>query len=145
MDIQHLSNNLKTLTAAFEPITDKFHTDHAADYIDLNQEAMDMGEDAVGAKLPTYSNKAYEKWKTARGGKSGGHWNLDLYGGFRAGMKMNNRFEIFSTDSKADKLVDLTNSNDNDIFGVQPKRLDQYAKDQLIPEFNDLMLKKLMQ
>ena len=144
MDIQKLNANLQSLTSTFDTVTDKFHTDHAADYIDLNQEAMDMGEDAVGAKLPTYSNKSYEEWKRARGGKSGAFWDLKLDGGFRAGMKMNNRFEIFSTDSKADKLVDLTNSNDNDIFGVQPKRLDQYAKDQLIPEFNDLMLKKLM-
>ena len=145
MDIQKLNANLQSLTSTFDTVTDKFHTDHAADYIDLNQEAMDMGEDAVGAKLPTYSNKSYEEWKRARGGKSGAFWDLKLDGGFRAGMKMNNRFEIFSTDSKADKLVDLTNSNDNDIFGVQPKRLDQYAKDQLIPEFNDLMLEKLMQ
>lgn len=144
MDIQQLSKNLQSLTSTYEAVTDKFHTDHASDYIDLNQAALDVGEDAVGAKLPTYSNKAYAAWKRSRGGKSGEHWNLDLYGGFRAGMKMNNRDEIFSTDSKAEKLVSLTNANDNDIFGVQPKRLDQYAKDQLIPEFNDLMLKKLM-
>lgn len=145
MDIQHLSNNLKTLTAAFEPITDKFHTDHAADYIDLNQEALSVGEDAFGVKLPTYANDEYAAWKRSRGSKSGDNWDLNLDGGFYAGMKMDHNSEIFSTDSKARKLVDLTNSVDNDIFGVQPKRLDQYAKDQLIPEFNDLMLKKLMQ
>lgn len=140
MDLQQFGTNLNNFVVGYEATTDKLHSDNTAAYIDLNEDAMDKGEDALGNDLPEYHNPAYAQMKRSRGSKSNGKWDLKHTGDFRSAMKMNNQGFIFSTNWKQSKLVSLLGE---DIFGVQPVLLDRHIKEQMIPEFEDIIKTKL--
>lgn len=143
MDLQIFASDLNNFTGNYGAITDKLHKDQTASYIDLNNEALDVGEDALGNELPMLSNPAYAAGKRSKGGKSKGKWDLKDTGDFRRAMSMDKEGFIFSRDNKAGKLVPLLEGFGLDIFGVQEKKLDAHIKEQIIPEFYDIIRTKL--
>ena len=140
MDIQEFSNKIEALVSDFDSLTDAFYLSYKPDFIDLNEQALDIGEDALGDKLPEYRNPEYAALKQSLGSKSGKHWDLKLEGDFRRGLKMDDAGNIFSTDSKSSTFERLLG---RDIYGAQTKLLDTFIVEQITPDFDAILRKQL--
>lgn len=137
MKIRELANNLDIFVRNYDAIVDEFHKEHGADFIDLNTDAMDKGEDSEGKATPEYRNPQYAGFKGAIGGNRK-NWDFKLSGDLREAMYIKNGL-ISSTDSKTSKLLSAV----PDMFGVQKKMLTPYLKQQYIPDFVMLLKKEL--
>lgn len=143
MDLQTLYNNVNQLISGWTQFEDDVFDAVKPDLIDINAEQLNVGDDAEGSAMPEYANSSYARFKLSRGSRSNGRWDLNLTGSFQSKMKINDDGQIFSTDSKARKLTDITNSLDLDIFGVQKDRLSQYNKEYAAPMIKDMILERL--
>lgn len=140
MDLQEFSGNIERLTTSLDQITTDLYLSYKPDFIDLNEDALDVGEDVNGDKLPEYRSPEYESLKMAIGSRSGGHWDLKLEGNFRRAMDMTNEGIIYSKDSKMSKFTSILGDT---FMGVQAKRLDPFIKEQILPDFDSILRKSL--
>ena len=140
MDIQSLSTNLQNFVSNYNDITDKFYYNQAANFIDVNEQQLDDGEDALGNEMPEYRNPKYAQFKRSMGNNTG-RWDLKVTGGLRRLMKMDKDGWIFSTDSKNAKFEGLPGL---EVWGVQPERLDTLIKEQITPDFIALIEDKIL-
>jgi hypothetical protein len=143
MELIELYNNLKRFNQEIDQFVDDFIIDNQSSFVDANIEQLARGEDAEGKAMPVYRNPEYAAMKRSMGSRSGDRWDLNLFGDFTGRMKMDNSKNIFSTDSKSAKLLKATQSVDLDIFGVQPRMMDELIKDQLLGDFQTATQKSL--
>ena len=92
--------------------------------LDLNVAQLEIGENALGNLLDTYTTREYSEFKQALGSKAPfGVADLILEGGFTEGFTLiqeGNEFRFTSTDFKTDMLV---RDWGEDIFGLQEKSI----------------------
>ncbi len=92
--------------------------------LDLNVAQLEVGENALGNLLDTYTTNEYSEFKQALGSKAPfGVADLILEGGFTEGFTLvreGNEFRFTSTDFKTDML---TEDWGEDIFGLQEKSI----------------------
>lgn len=92
--------------------------------LDLNVAQLEVGENALGNLLDTYTTTSYSEFKQALGSKAPfGVADLILEGGFTEGFTLvseGNAFTFTSTDFKRDMLVQDWGE---DIFGLQEKSI----------------------
>lgn len=137
MTITEFSLLLADLVANWDRYMDEFFKSIEPDLIDANTAQLDAGLDATGATLPPYQNPEYAamKGRTIPDLKLTG----DFWSGFVA-SQLKDSIIIDSTDSKRDKLVAKYGA---DIFGLTDQRLDRLIKDQILPDFQLFLQKKL--
>ena len=141
MDIQTLASNISQFVASYDNVERAFYEQCKPLFVDANSDALDVGEDSEGNKLPEYRNPQYAQLKRSRGSKSGGHWDWKLTGESRSKMVMRSDGFITSLDDKTDKLVRFAGG---EVFGVQQKRFDELVQDQLIPDFIGIIENKIL-
>jgi len=92
--------------------------------LDLNVAQLEVGENALGNLLDTYTTDEYAEFKQALGSKAPfGVADLILEGGFTEGftlLQQGNEFEFTSTDPKTSMLVKDWGES---IFGLQDKHI----------------------
>lgn len=129
MKLRDFANNLNRFVLNYDKVVNDFHDEQGADFIDLNTQAMDKGEDSEGDPTPEYRNPEYGGLKGAMGGNSK-NWDFKFSGDLRSAMYIKDGL-ISSTDSKTSKLKQAVPN----MFGVQKKLLKPHLKEQYIPNF----------
>lgn len=145
MDIQQLSDNLNTIVNTWSSLESDFLKGFDADLIDINREQMMEGEDADGKEIGKLQSPEYIQLKKAMGSRAAfaGLADLKFTGAFQDAMYVEHRGDNISIDSRDSKKNKLTKKYGYQIFGVQQQRLDELIKDQIEPEFIDLLSKKM--
>ena len=135
-----LQKNLDNLLRNWDRLIKQFILDFEPDFIDLVQDQLRKGKGGDGGNLDSYISTEYARFKRAIGSISSPIADLRLTGSFYEGMIMNNDFVIFSTDSKDRMLHQMYG---DDITEVSTPNLNKLIKDQILPEFEDFIKRKL--
>jgi hypothetical protein len=135
MTIQEKLARLKGLKKDLNVLGASVISETEDDFIDYNKDQMSEGKRSDGQRIGVYAWPSYERFKTQKFPRSGGWVNLELKGDFKSSMRVrttNNKWQVYSTDSKAKKLQDKYGL---DIYGLTAENMLEYRSKFFMPLF----------
>lgn len=139
-ELQALYNKIDFLIKNWNTLVNKFILEFEPQFIDIVHSQLRSGKDGDGNSLDTYVDPEYTKFKKAIGSSSAPIADLFVTGDFYQGMKMDESFDIFSTDYKNDSLH---RKYGEAITEVQEGNMNALIQQQILPEFIEFILSKI--
>ncbi len=133
--IKEISDKLRILVENQEDFVKAAVDENSEVLSEINRTQLSQGRKSDGSFLPDYSPTSVSVF-----GKRPGPMTLfdkgDVYEEIGVDL-LNNAFDLFSGDRKADKLSDRYDDSQGEIFGIIPENLDLFARN----EFAETLIK----